>query len=227
MADWCRARTALAGLEAAAKGCMSGMSSLLAAIRERAQDPKRYRDQGAEFQRTVRAAMDEAAVLTVERQMGVRFPELLRAVYTGIGDGGFGPGYGLLPLTPLKAEPDQDSVLGLYQVFSKPDPEEPSWVWPRQLVPFCDWGCAIRSCVDCSSNEGAVVTFDPNSHQEGADWSDSFASTHASLEAWFSDWLAGVKIWDLMFERDPSQARAGINPFTRQPMTFVPSKIKR
>jgi hypothetical protein len=81
--------------------------------------------------------------------------------------------------------------------------------------------------VDCSSNEGAVVTFDPNSHQEGADWSDSFASTHASLEAWFSDWLAGVKIWDLMFERDPSQARAGINPFTRQPMTFVPSKIKR
>jgi len=200
------------------------MTSLLLAIRERAQDPKRYRDQGAEFQRPVRAVMDEAAVVAVERQMGVRFPELLRLVYTSIGDGGFGPGYGLLPLSPLKAEPDQDSVLGLYQVFSGADPEEPSWVWPRHLVPFCDWGCAIRSCVDCSSKEGAVVTFDP---QEGEDWSGSFASTHASLEAWFSDWVAGVKIWDLMFEPDPSRATTSIHPFTREPVTFVPSKIKR
>jgi hypothetical protein len=50
--------------------------------------------------------------------MGVRLPDLLRAVYTAIGNGGFGPGYGLLPLTPLKAEPDQDSVLGVCVIFS-------------------------------------------------------------------------------------------------------------
>lgn len=203
------------------------MSSLLAAIRERVQDPTRYRDSGAEWHRPVRAIPDEAGVQLVESELGVRFPEMLRSVYTAIGDGGFGPGYGLLPLSPLKAEPAQDSVLGLYQVFSGADPEDPSWVWPRRLVPFCDWGCAIRSCVDCSTDAGAVVTFDPDSHQEGADWSDSLASTHTSLEAWFSDWVTGVKIWDLMFEPDPARAMAGINPFTREPMTFVPSKIKR
>jgi SMI1 / KNR4 family (SUKH-1) len=202
-------------------------TSLLTAIRERALDPTRYRDSGAEWRRPVRAIPDEVGVQAVESELGVRFPELLRAVYTTIGNGGFGPGYGLLPLTPLKAEPAQDSVLGLYQVFSGADPEERSWVWTRQLVPFCDWGCAIRSCVDCSTDAGAVVTFDPDSHQEGADWRDSFASTHASLEAWFSDWVTGVKIWDLMFEPDPSRARSGINPFTLQPMEFVPMRIKR
>jgi hypothetical protein len=147
-------------------------------------------------------------------------------VYTTIGNGGFGPGYGLLALTPLMGEPDEDSVLGLYEIFSGVDPEEPSWVWPRQLVPFCDWGCAIRSCVDCSSDVGAVVTFDPNAHRQDEDWSDAFAPTHSSLEEWFSDWVAGVKIWELMFEPDSGRARTGINPFTRQPMTFVPRKRK-
>jgi len=146
------------------------MSGLLAAIRERAQDPARYRDSGAEWRRPVRAIPDKAGVQAVESELGVRFPELLLAVYIGIGDGGFGPGYGLLPLSPLKAEPDQDSVLGLHQVLSAVDPEESSWVLPRPLVPFCDWGCAIRSCVDCSTDAGAVVTFDPNAHKEGEGW---------------------------------------------------------
>jgi hypothetical protein len=39
-----------------------------------------------------------------------------------------------------------------------------------------------------------------------------------AAEAWFSDWVAGVKVWDLMFDPDPSRAKAGINPLTRQPM---------
>jgi hypothetical protein len=37
----------------------------------------------------------------------------------------------------------------------------------------------------------------------------------------------GVKIWYLVFGADPSRARAGINPFTRHPMTFVRWKLKR
>jgi hypothetical protein len=202
-------------------------TTLLAAIRERAQDPARYRDQGAESLRAVRGVLDEAAVLAIERQMGLQFPELLRSVYTSIGDGGFGPGYGLLPLVSRRTERDQDSVLHLYQAFCKADPEDLAWGWPRQLVPICDWSCAIRSCVDCSSAKGAVVTFDPNAHKEGEDWSDTFVPTHASFEAWFSDWVMGVKIGELMFEPDLGRATTGINPFTRQPITFMPSKLRR
>ena len=54
--------------------------------------------------------------------------------------------------------------------------------------------------------------------------SKALAATHPSLESWFTDWLAGVRIWDRMFEPDPSRAVTGINPFTKEPLTFVPTK---
>jgi hypothetical protein len=47
-------------------------SSLLAAIREREQDPTRYRDSGAQWRRPVRAIPDEADVQVVESELGER-----------------------------------------------------------------------------------------------------------------------------------------------------------
>jgi len=55
----------------------------------------------------------------------------------------------------------------------------------------------------------------------------ALAETHASLHAWFSDWLAGVDILDLMFEPDPSRTRTGINPFTKEPITLLARKLRR
>jgi hypothetical protein len=156
--------------------------------------------------------------------MGVRLPMLLREAYREIGNGGFGPGYGLLPLVLDRAN-GGETVVGLYQSFRGVDPEEPDWSWPIGLVPFCDWGCAIRSCVDCSSSEGRVVTFDPNPREIGDDMAVSLAATHDSLDAWFSDWIAGVNIWDVMFEPDTRRERTMVNPLT--PMPIVPLKLRR
>jgi hypothetical protein len=61
--------------------------------------------------------------------------------------------------------------------------------WIR-AVPFCEWGCAIRSCVDCASPDGAVFTFDPNTRHPDQDMSTSLAAMHSSLDAWFRDWIA-------------------------------------
>jgi hypothetical protein len=38
------------------------------------------------------------------------------------------------------------------------------------------------------------------------------------LRSWLSAWLAGADLFEVMFEPGPS--RAGINPFTRQPMVI-------
>jgi hypothetical protein len=114
--------------------------------------------------------VDEGSLLKVEAAVGMPLPPLLRAVYLELGDGGFGPGHGLLPLTQTNSSDSDESVLELYTAFRSVDPEDPSWSWPSHLLPICDWGCAIRSCIDCSSAEGAVVTFDPTATALANPW---------------------------------------------------------
>lgn len=200
---------------------------LIAELRRRAAIPSLATDEACRFPTTPPPPLDEDAIARAEALLGRPLPPLLRDAYRHVGNGGFGPGYGLLPLIVPAGSTKTESVVDLYAVLRSSDPEDPSWSWPPHLVPFCEWGCAIRSCIDASSSEGAIVTFDPNVHEPGEPVSTALAETHGSLEAWFSDWLAGRRIWDLMFEPDPSRASTGINPVTKEPFSFVPMRMRR
>ena len=200
---------------------------LIAMLCERASDPKLATDMSSKFPQLAPRPVDETSVSKAVTALGRALPVLLRDLYRLVGDGGFGPGYGLLPLLEHSGPDQIDSVVSLYSALSATDPEDPTWAWPAALVPFCEWGCAIRSCVDCSTRDGAVVTFDPGARDAGEDMSAAVALTHPSLRSWLLDWLNGVKIWELMFEPDPSRARTGINPFTKEPLTLVPNKLRR
>jgi len=171
--------------------------------------------------------LSESEIARAESRLGKRLPSLLRAAYSDIGNGGFGPGYGLLPLILFEEPPGHETVVDIYVAFRGSVADDPAWSWPDNLVPFCDWGCAIRSCVDCASPDGAVFTFDPNVRQAGQDMSASLAATHSSVEAWLRDWVAGVRMWDLMFQPDGGRAREIVNPFTRKPFRVVPTKLRR
>ena len=60
---------------------------LIARLKERVQDPSRASDEGlAEVYPPVKAR----AVAAAERDLGFRLPDLLRAIYTQVGNGGFG-----------------------------------------------------------------------------------------------------------------------------------------
>lgn len=201
-------------------------NSLLEAIRARAADPQLRTDMTAQGGGFSSATLDDAAIRQAELRLGFSVPSILRAAYHEIGNGGFGPGYGLLPLMPKGATPNVENVVETYLDLKGGDPEDPVWRWPDKLLPFCEWGCAIRSCVDCSSSVGIVVTFDPNARRDGAQMAVSFATTHASLEAWFQDWIDGTPIWDLMFEPDPDAVEI-LNPFTRKPISIAPKRLRR
>jgi hypothetical protein len=133
----------------------------------------------------------EEEVAGFERRCGLRLPPFLRAVYLMIGNGGFGPGYGLLPLAQRGASDEDESCWRLYLDFLEPDADDPAWLWPKDLVPINDWGCAIRSCVDCSSEEGRVVRFDPNGHGPRVSWKSAFRPECVSVRAWLLDWASG------------------------------------
>src|SRR5262245_61830807 len=88
--------------------------------------------------RTSRSRATAADIASAESELGLRLPPLLRRIYLEVADGGFGPGYGLLPLRRGRPEHGQErSVVETYAMFTE------GRGWPPVLVPICDWGCAI------------------------------------------------------------------------------------
>jgi hypothetical protein len=104
----------------------------------------------------------DTAKRDAECTLGFPIPAPLRRPYSEVGDGGFGPGYGLYGLASGTEQFPDESVVCLYTLFRKGDPEDPSFAWPYMLLPVLDWGCAIRSCVDCSTPSLPIIRHDPN-----------------------------------------------------------------
>jgi hypothetical protein len=154
------------------------------------------------------ASSDDLA--EVEAQLGFPLPPLLRRVYETVING-IGPGYGLLVLGHGEGTLATEYRKRVDSTYA-PKPGEPGYdwyPWPERLLPICDWGCAIWSCLDCRSTDGPIVT---------ASNEDPFANTGHTLRSWLSAWLAGEDLFEQMFEPGPS--RTAINPFTKQPMTI-------
>ena len=145
---------------------------------------------------TQRPPLSIADIEEAERRLGFPLPELLRELYTEIGDGGFGPSYGLLPLlTPVEEVklmnanlPRIESAIELYILFKKGDPGDPSWLWPDRLLPILDWGCAIRSCVDCSTLSLPIIRDEPYVRR---------ITESPSFERWLENWLNGLDLWPI------------------------------
>jgi hypothetical protein len=110
--------------------------------------------------------------------------------------------------------------------MSQEDESDPQWVWPVYFVPICDWGCAIRTCVDAFTNDGAVFTFDPNGHEIGEPIDKLFARTHDDIASWFQDWVNGVSLWDVMFEDNISNPTVITNPFTGKKTEIAPKQLR-
>ncbi len=198
---------------------------LIARIQDRAADPRTRTDQ-ADIALPPRFPPASGAELArSERRLGFRLPPFLGEVYQQVGNGGFGPGYGLIGLPGGFAHDEGKSIVELYHEYHVDSPDDPSWQWPDGLVPVCDWGCAIFSCVDCHA--GSVVTFDPGERPEGAPLKSAFAESHAKVAAWFEDWVNGVSLWDLMYERDPAGDKVITNPFTRKPLVIHKRRLRR
>lgn len=123
----------------------------------------------------------ESKLAEVEQAMGFALPTMLRLVYQQVGNGGFGPGYGLFGLDRATGDVS-DCAVELYALLSRGDPDDSEFSWPPGMLPICDWGCVIRSHVDCTHPEAPVYRSD-----------DEYDLTleNASFQAWLEEWLSG------------------------------------
>ena len=169
---------------------VSRMDALIERIRARIVEG-RPNDQPGEWLPVQPPVLPEALV-AAEAQLGFRLPESLRRLYAEVGNGGFGPVFGLLPLTiaslgeaPAEAESE---LAGDHARLVRRYAGE----WPAGLVPAFYCGCTVFEFVDCRDPAGPVVWFD-----EGSEELSELLNREAipSLARRLEAWLASEQVW--------------------------------
>lgn len=123
----------------------------------------------------------EAEVEEAERLLGCPLPVLLRRLYLEVGNGGFGPGYGLLGLRHGHRDDSRRTAVDLYEVSEQWWPTA-----PEGLLPICHWGCAIYSLVKCPSGE--MWGYDPNPPPR-EELDQALFPQEITLADWFERWV--------------------------------------
>jgi len=134
-----------------------------------------------------------------EALLGFPLPPLLKSIYLEVGNGGFGPGYGLFRLHN-EEDPGAlrtDSLITTYLALRSLTPEQFTRYWvngededksrprvlPEKVVMICEWGCNIYSYLDCSTFGCPVLRLDHNTSMR------KLTPESPSFSQWLDDWL--------------------------------------
>jgi hypothetical protein len=134
------------------------------------------------------------ALREAEAALGTPLPAMLARAYTEVGDGGYGPGTGLLPLEKVVRETRE---------LRSGDALPHGRTWPPTLLPVVPMDPGW-TCVDAAT--GAVVDWDPEELQERSSerrFRASFSERSSSVDAWLDRWVRSKTAAD---RSKPSQA---------------------
>src|SRR5262249_5265510 len=172
------------------------MQRLLERLKRRAENPDRETD----FSEKIFPPASARAVAAAEKQLRFRLPELLKAIYTQIGNGGFGPSYGFLGVQGGATDEEGYTLVPMYRAMRQSAKENRPRHWPEQLLPACRLGCGMWSCLDCARPRVPVLIFEPNNLEEGEtdqeeavlNWTSAFFHEANSFASWLEAWLNGA-----------------------------------
>lgn len=178
----------------------NGAPQLLAALRARIADRARATEGSDIVRPTIFPPATDEEITVTEQALGFPLPPLLTRIYREVGNGGFGPGYGLVGVEH-GARDDGDTLADLYYGFRQPHAIDPVWNWPERLVPLAHLGCAMYACVDCRRPQGSVVWWEPNPRGPGEPLGRFLIPVADSLDAWLWLWLRDADWMSPAFER--------------------------
>jgi hypothetical protein len=143
----------------------------------------------------VTATIEELDAAEVE--LGFALPMLIRRLYSEVGNGGFGPGAGLLGVKGGYADLDGRTLSDSYLALRTQG-------WPQGVLPLCEPGGGARSCADMRASGERVLTVDAG----------EITRTSHNLFSWLHAWVSGVDMEAEIFE-----VKCGtiVNPFTKKP----------
>jgi SMI1/KNR4 family protein SUKH-1 len=170
------------------------MSDLVGLVRIRLRF--RPRDPAKRVHKPARPVTPQLLVAS-EEALGFELPLELKRLYAEIGNGGFGPGYGLLGLLNGATDESGETAVQKYAALRNDSVEEGGIPWPTGLLPICNWGCAIYSCINCSTPTYRMELFDPNPHEDHCtDWKDAFFTENCDFCQWIELWATGADLWE-------------------------------
>lgn len=117
------------------------------------------------------------ALRAVEAAVGGALPALFRRCYLELGNGGFGPGYGLLP-----AGPGPGTLRAAVLQRDRSPAEGP-------LLLICEWGCGIVSLIDVRDPDGPMWAIDPNGPDAPH---DALFREDFTFTGWLGRWVEGT-----------------------------------
>ena len=167
------------------------MPDLISRIRERIASEDGPLDELTASSADLPGPATPGDVAAAEAAIGRPLPSLLVRLYTEIAHGGFGPDYGLLGINGGTGNEGGHDAVAIYAAFRRPDKADPHWRWPAHLLPVVHCGCAMYLCVDLRADDAPVIWFEPNPHNPGRPWDDSFIPLKWNLEQLLSAWLDG------------------------------------
>lgn len=198
MKNCSRCRAGMDGDEVACPQCghlnrrlpseLSPLDAFLNRLKEKASDPARSTLMRERCQASGDGILENPVRLpanlddfqVAEKKLGVRLPGIVRIVYAAVGNGGFGPGFGLFSLEEFVDE---------YETCR--EPVGPGWDWPSGLLPICHWGCGTYSYLNCTQRDPSIYRF----FYEGYDPEDPSTYFHAISAAVFSQEAPSFQLW--------------------------------
>lgn len=171
--------------------------------------PVRNKPLHPQRQRFAYAPATEAQLRATETHLGFPLPPLLRALYTQVANGGFGPAYGIIGAQDGFPGSGGGTLESFYPHGPWPcriitlsacsiDLEWSSWseqphfvvpddAWPDRLLMMCEYGCCIYFYVDASTEQ----VFESYVNQAGQ---TVLTSVAPSLEEWLTRWTRDERI---------------------------------
>jgi hypothetical protein len=156
--------------------------------------------------------VSEGDIAIAEADFGFLLPPLLKRLYAEISNGIAGFSYDIIG---LKGGCDSGcgTLVDTYLGF-KQGGESETKDWQIGLLPFCNWGCNIFSCVDCTDAANPVFTFEDSSV-----WAERY-----TLLEFFEMWLKGKVLFSQ--ENVEIVTTEITNPFTGKQTTISSRRRK-
>lgn len=129
---------------------------------------------------------------STESALGFELPQLLRDLYQQVGNGGFGPGCGIISLEGgYENDISEMSLPELYEVYRGLSQEAFPPPWPEKLLPLFVMGGARVDSVDCSVPGSPIVVVDEEQlnatgisfHDRMEQWADRMEARQKALGA--------------------------------------------
>lgn len=135
--------------------------------------------------------LSEENIQQFENKIGYVLPDILKQLFLQIGNGGFGPGYGLFPLISDKEE----NMLDFSQDFVSCGFE----FWKPSHIPLVHWGCGIYTFMDLEQPHANLQVFDGSNYDEEIpEFNGVFEIPH-TLDSFLQAWVNEVDLWKEMF----------------------------